>query len=118
MKMFNGFLIFFSALSTSVFAVAAPKFSSCLSTDNKVAVSLALQAEDAEMIDVVVKSNSKDRPAMVTFPCRENLGDVYASYTLLDTEFALLTVNLSNGSGKLSRGQFGSPNPDIDVTCK
>lgn len=112
-----GVFVLLSGAASQSFA--APEFSSCISDDNMVKIALAAQSEDqGAMIDVKVGSNNESRPAEVVFPTRENIKETMVSYTLLDSDFELLIVERATGKGKLSRGQFGSPNPYIDVTCK
>jgi hypothetical protein len=105
-----------SLLSTILHA--SPKLTSCISDDQMVAVTMLSQSADSEMIDLTIKSNNPNRPTEMAFPCRENLSQNAVKYTLLDSEFELLVVDLASGKGKLSKGQFGSPNPFIDVTCQ
>ncbi len=69
------------------------------------------------MIDLKIISNKADRPAESTFPTREIQNENEVTYSLLDTDFSLLIVDLATGEGKLSNGQFLSPNPFIEVVC-
>ena len=98
-------------------AQAAPQYSNCISDDSKLRIELS-NSKDSEMIDLKIVSMNTDRPAEGVFPTRENLTPELAVYTLLDSEFELLSVDRATGKGKLSNTRFGTPKPFIDVSCK
>ena len=101
-----------------VYASEMPKIKSCISDYQKVALEITPSTEDSSMFDLKVMSTKNDRPAEQTFPIRENGTAEVVVYTLLDSEFEMLTVEVSTGQGKLANGPFFSPKPYIDVTCK
>lgn len=110
-------LVAFTLLSIPA-AFAAPKITNCVSDDQMVMAQLSEQENDSSMVDLKIASNKNDRPAESTFPTRENLAEKEVTYTLLDSDFQMLSVDLETGKGKLSNGQFFSPKPYIEVTCQ
>lgn len=111
-------LFAFTCVFPFLSAIAAPKITTCVSKDSMVKVELTAQEGDSGMVDLKVSSNQSGRPAESTFPTREIQTENEVNYTLLDTDFSLLLVDLATGEGKLSNGQFLSPNPFIEVVCE